>query len=164
MQRYLLLCFFGLLFISCDYFDSHEKRVEEMVTAELALINFNEVDKFPYFEECQETVSKDQDYECFATNLSLRLAEPLQGLKFRVQEDMDEVVYVDLVVDEEGFIQLLEIKDNPRVNELIPDLKAKVGQRIRQLTMQGELTVHPALKRDIPVRVQVRLPLILKTT
>ena len=164
MQRYLLLCLFGLLFISCDYFDSHEKRVEDIVNAELALINFSEVDKFPYFEECQETASKDQDYECFATNLSLRLAEPLRDLKFKVKEDMDEVVYVDLIVNEQGFIELLEIKDNPRVNELIPDLKAVVGQRIRQLTIQGELTVHPALKRDIPVRVQVRLPLILKTT
>ncbi len=164
MQRSLLLCLFGFLFLSCEYFNSHEERVAAIVDAEMELIHFDEVDKFPYFEECQETVSKEKDFECFATNMSLRLAEPLSDLNYKVSEDLDEIVYVDLLVNEQGFVELLEIKDNPRVNQLIPDLKSEVSQRLRQLTIRGELTVHPALKRDIPVRVKVRLPLILKTT
>lgn len=164
MRPYLLWCCFGFLFISCDYFNSHEDRVQAIYMAEMELIEFDEVDKFPYFEECQETASKLEDYECFVTNMSLRLAEPLQGLKFKVTEDMDEIVYVDLIVDEQGFVEFEEIKENPRVNELIPELNEEVRRRIRQLTAQGELTVHPALKRDIPVRIKVRLPIILKTS
>ena len=77
----------------------------------MELIEFDEVDKFPYFEECQETASKLEDYECFVTNMSLRLAEPLEGLKFKVTEDMDEIVYVDLIVDR---TRLCRIRRNQR--------------------------------------------------
>ena len=63
MQRSLLLCLFGFLFLSCEYFNSHEERVAAIVDAEMELIHFDEVDKFPYFEECQETVSKEKDFE-----------------------------------------------------------------------------------------------------
>ena len=148
----------GVLLVSCEFFMSKEERTQRMVNQELLAIDWDDVDQYPLFENCDESSSKLMQKSCFQENMLHYLGAAFNDINYQVEEELQDTVNIDLLIDEHGFITLLNIEQPATILEQLPNFQEDVGDRLNDLT-----TVAPALKRGVPVSVRVRLPLILKT-
>lgn len=155
--------FFFLLilasFTSCNYFQSQGAQTEELINQELLAIDWNDVDQYPLFENCDETATKQVQKECFQVNMLNYFATSFEDIEFEVDKDLNDTLYIDFLIDEHGFITVLEIQEKDNVKKVLPQLRDELSKRLNDLT-----TVAPALKRSTPVSVKFRLPLVLNTT
>lgn len=158
MQRFSLLLICSFL-VSCNYFQSRTVQTENKVQEELLAIDWNDVDSYPLFELCDENMTKEVQRECFEEQMFNYFASAFGDAQFEVETDVNETLYVDFKIDEHGFITILEIEENIRINELLPGFNKEISNRLNDLT-----TVAPALKQGNPVSMKFRLPLVLNTT
>ncbi|MEZ4810311.1 MAG: hypothetical protein R2819_08115 [Allomuricauda sp.] len=156
MRKFLLLSCVGLL-VSCELFMSKEDRTQKMVNEELLAIDWNDVDHYPLFEDCDETATKPVQRECFRTVLLGYFSQALDSLHFQVENNLHDTVYIDFEIDEDGFISVRNVEEKTVVLSQIKDFKTEVTKRL------NDFTVKPALKRGIPVSMRFRLPLVLNT-
>tara|TARA_R110002050_G_scaffold196426_2_gene331398 strand:+ start:108875 stop:109351 length:477 start_codon:yes stop_codon:yes gene_type:complete len=157
MRIVLVLCGF-FLFVSCDFFTSKEVKTQELVEHEMQNINFNDVDQFPLFENCDETNSKEENKACFEETLLRHFLIYLEGFEFVLKEAVVDTLYVDFLIDKKGKMSVLDIEHNAIVDEQIPEFDAVIT---RSLTSLPHVT--PALKRGIPVKTKFRIPIVLNT-
>jgi hypothetical protein len=149
-------CF--MLLASCDLFTSAEKKTQKIVDKELLGIDWNDVDQYPLFDDCDETVSKIEQRSCFENTLLLHFSMTLQDFEFILDEDLDDTIYVDFLVDQEGAMTVLDIETNSIIQEQIPEFNGIITQSLKSLPR-----VEPALKRGIPVNAKFRIPIVLNT-
>lgn len=157
MRIVILLCSF-ICFTSCDFFVSKEVKTQELVSREMQHINFNDVDQFPLFENCDETNSKEQNKMCFVDTLLGHFSKSLEGFEFVLKEEIVDTLYVDFLMDKKGKISVLDIEHNAIVDEQIPEFDAIITRCLSTLPR-----ATPALKRGIPVKAKFRIPIILNT-
>lgn len=157
MRSVLFLCGL-LLFSSCDLFISREVKTQELVARELKNIDFNDVDQFPLFKNCDETNAKEANKICFVDTLLRHFTASLEGFEFVLKEEMVDTLYVDFLMDKKGMISVLDIEHNAIVDEQIPEFDAIITRCLMTLPQAS-----PALKRGIPVRTKFRIPIVLNT-
>lgn len=143
--------------VSCDFFLSREAQTEKIVDEELMTIDWDDVDQFPLFDECDENAIKTEQRECFKREMLRRFVEAFSDTVYEVNQEIKDTVLVDFLVDEDGFVYIQQIEDNNRIEELIPGFKEEVRTRFK------DVTVIPAHKRGIDVKVRFRLPIVLDT-
>ena len=148
-----------MVFTSCELFISKERQMERRVNQELMAIDWDSVDQYPLFDNCDENVSKEIQKACFETTMLNHFAKAFSGLQFEVEQDMNDTIKVDFLIDEHGFITIRDIEENGEIMAVLPNIKQEITTRLNDLT-----TVAPAIKQGVPVGVSIRLPLILKTT
>ena len=158
MQKFVLVIVFMGLLVSCELFESKEDKTQKLVNEELMAIDWNDVDQYPLFDSCDETATKEAQRECFQNMMADYFSEALAGLKFQVRNDMKDTVYIDFLIDEHGFISVLNVEEKTAVLNEISDFNTRICERLNDLT-----TVAPALKRGNPVGLRFRLPLVLNT-
>ena len=111
MRRFWLL-FLCLPFFSCQYFLSKEERVDRMVDKKMAEIDLNNVDQYPLFKNCDETVSKEEQQQCFVTEIMLHFKSVIEELNFESKTNLEDTLWVDLKVDEQGYMTIKNILQN----------------------------------------------------
>ena len=158
MRKFLFL-FLPMILVSCEYFRSQETQTDQMVNDELLAIDWNDVDQYPLFENCDETAAKDEQKDCFQTQMTNYFASAFDDMEFQVDQDMNDTIRIDFLIDEHGFMTVLEIQEKNEVNQTLPNLKEELSKRLNDLS-----TVAPALKRSTPVSIKFTLPLVLNTT
>ena len=158
MRKFLFL-FFLIIFSSCQYFQSQEKQTKQLVSDKLLAIDWNDVDQYPLFENCDEMSPKDIQRNCFQENLLNYFTTVFNDLQYEVEEDINDTLYINFLIDEHGFMTVLEIQEKDNLNQVLPDLKDELSTRLNNL-----ITVAPAIKQSNPVSVKFRLPLVLNTT
>lgn len=147
-----------ILLASCTWFESRETKARKMAEAELQGIDWNDVDQYPLFSDCDETASKQAQKECFEQTLLMHFSMTLQDFEFVLDNDVDDTIYVDFLVDHEGEISIVDIERNSAVAAQIPEFDGVITQSLKTLPR-----LAPALKRGMPVKAKFRIPLILKT-
>ncbi|MDC6367679.1 MULTISPECIES: hypothetical protein [Flavobacteriaceae] len=156
MRKFLFFSCFAL-FASCELFMSKEEQTQKLVNDELLAIDWNDVDQYPLFDNCDETAPKQIQRECFENGM-LRIAEQaLDSLQFEVQNDLNDTVVIEFKVDEHGFITVEQIKDSPEILNEISNFNIQIKSRLK------DLTVAPALKRGNPVSLRFKLPIVINT-
>ncbi|MDT0620900.1 hypothetical protein [Croceitalea vernalis] len=158
MQKFLFLLMVVFL-TSCELFQSKAVRTENKVQEDLLAIDWNDVDSYPLFDTCDENAPKSTQRSCFQENMFNYFSSAFSDAQFEVDTDINETLHVDFKIDEHGFITILEIEENVKINELLPGFNAEISSRLNDLT-----TVAPALKQGNPVSMKFRLPLVLNTT
>ena len=143
---------------SCDWFASSEVKTRQMVEAELGSIDWNEVDQFPLFEDCNETTSKPEQKYCFENTLVMHLGMALQDYQFQSEKPITDTLYVDFLVDNQGGITVVSIEENQMFSSENPEFERIVSGSLRSLPR-----LEPALKRGIPVASKFRIPLVIRT-
>ncbi len=157
MRKIAVLC--GLcLMVSCDWFSSREANTRKLVDKELSGIDWNDVDQYPLFAECDEGVVKTAQRECFENTLLQHLTTTLQDFEFVLNTDFEDTIYVDFLVDRDGRLSVLNIQENAAVRKQIPEFNGIITQSLRSIPK-----LEPALKRGIPVNAKFRIPLVLNT-
>jgi hypothetical protein len=128
------------------------------VEKELQSIDWNDVDQYPLFDDCDESVPKAAQKECFEKTLLLHFSMTLKDFEFVLSEDVTDSIYVDFLVDREGGMTVLDIEENSVIHQQIPEFDGIIAQSLKSLPR-----VEPALKRGIPVNAKFRIPLLLNT-
>lgn len=152
----VLACF--CLFTSCDWFTSNEEKTQELVNEEMRNINFNEVDRYPLFEDCDELMDKSGQLDCFQNTLLSQYTETLEDFEFQFVSDINTTVYVDFMVDFNGEISVLEVQRNEDIENQIPEFRSIITQ-----SLKGLPPLSPALKRGVPVSSKFRIPIIVNS-
>lgn len=152
----VLACF--CLFTSCDWFASKEEKTQELVNEEMRNINFNEVDKYPLFYNCDEMLDKGGQLECFQNTLLSQYTETLEDFEFKFVSDVNTTIYVDFLVDNKGQISVLEVERNEDIENQIPEFRTIIAR-----SLKGLPPLSPALKRGVPVSSKFRIPIIVNS-
>ena len=156
MRKFLLFSSVALL-ASCELFMSKEDQTQKLVDDELLSIDWNDVDKYPLFEACDEMAPKEIQRDCFQAEMVQIASQALDSLSFEVQNDLNDTIVIEFKVDEHGFITIEQIGDNSQVLEEIDGLNDQIRNKLK------DLTVAPAIKRGSPVSMRFRIPVILNT-
>ena len=156
MKR-LGVLFCGLLFISCNWLISKKEVKEELIQKELETINWNDVDKYPLFENCDETLSREQQKQCFENGFNQHFLNSLQLQPLVVHENLNDTIKVQLLIGKDGEVSILQIKKSKKIAQQIPEIDTLIAHSVETLPK-----VYPALKRNIPVNMKIQLPIILK--
>lgn len=157
MRKLGIVCLLCLL-ASCEWFESKDSRTKKLVEAELQGIDWNDVDQYPLFADCDETAAKEAQKHCFEQTLLLHFSMTLQDFEFVLEEAVPDTIYVDFLVDRDGGISVLDIERDPEIQNQNPEFNGVVTQCLKSLPR-----VAPALKRGIPVSAKFRIPLVLNT-
>lgn len=128
-----------------------------MVNDELMAIDWNDVDQYPLFEGCDEMAQKTEQRNCFEQEMLKRFVKAFSDTVYEVDERLKDTLFVDFEVDEDGFVNIIEIGENAAIEELVPGFRDEVRSRF------SDLTVIPAHKRGINVKIKFRLPIVLDT-
>lgn len=142
----------SLIFVlnSCNYFsNSSKKEKQEKETA----IDFSSIDKSPSFPECDAFVGEERT-QCFINNLQEQIASTLSTADFTVDEDLEETVYVYLLVNKNGTIELKDIEADDHVFNKLPSLDSLLQVSVKKLPV-----VNPAEKSGFSVTTQYKLPI-----
>ena len=146
-----------MLLQSCQYFEKQVPDEKELLDKELKEINWNEVDEYPSFADCEKLNEAVERKQCFFEYLTATIQEklavdtlatlfpeldtievkvtvlPNATMEFEPQFKKDSVAYDTIKIDS---ILRARLVDFPKIN--------------------------PAIKRGIPVKTQFVLPVIIK--
>lgn len=157
MKRFLSFLL-AIFLSSCSFFESKEKRTQELINAELRQIDWNSIDSYPFFYTCDEAAPKSQQRICFEETLSSHFRETLKDFEFTLTNKDSMTVVVIFVIDTEGRINVVEIEKDVLVLQQMPEFDGVVTQSLKNLPK-----LAPALKRGIPVRTKFKIPVQLQT-
>ncbi len=147
-----------VLLTGCDLFVSQEKKTRELVEQEMVAIDWNEVDSYPLFANCDETLTKAGQRACFEQEVLSYFTKALEHVKLTPVSGQDTLVQVDFLVDREGQVSILEIQKTADTDEQLPDFDAMIADVLEHMPK-----LQPALKRGIPVKARFRIPIVLGT-
>jgi len=157
MKRYVyFLLFIGIS--SCSFFESKQKRTQELINEELRHIDWNSVDSYPFFYTCDETATKAQQKICFEETLISHFQETLNDFEFTLTDKESETAAVIFVIDTLGRINVTDIEKDASVLTQMPEFDGVITQSLKNLPK-----LAPALKRGIPVNTKYRIPVQLNT-
>ncbi|MBC6997235.1 hypothetical protein [Cytophaga sp. FL35] len=155
-MRYLTLFILLLVGSSCNWTASREKKTREYLNEEIGNIDWEEVDKYPLFDSCDETVSKEEQKNCFAQVLLTHFSNYLDDAFYATELTSQDTIYIDLLMKETGELQVMDIINGELLQD---DLSYFTSQIKTSLDSLPEL--KPALKRGIPVKAKFRVPIVL---
>ena len=146
-----------LLCMSCNNFEFKKISTERFFEEELKSINWNEVDVYPGFKNCEAVIKKVQQKTCFQKTLTSSFYKYLQEKTPKVNQAINDTVFLSLSISNVGQINLTKIEGDALIFDLIPKLKQWLQESVKQLPKAS-----PASKRGIPVATQFKLPIIIK--
>ena len=157
-MRKLLILLVLCGFTSCSFFESKDKRTEKLVEKELLQIDWTDVDDYPLFSDCDETVSKTLQKNCFEEKLLLHLSADLQEFQLTSEIEIEDLVFLDFRIENDGSITVVNIENKAIFGAQTKNFEDKVTKSIKSLPR-----LEPALKRGIPVSAKFRIPIFLNS-
>lgn len=118
------------------------------------IVDFTSVDLSPSFTECDSIVSKNKKSDCFRKTIHLKIGEELLKHKLVSKDSINEIVIVDLVINSKGNVVFKKLTSNEIIKQRLPSLDSLLEISINNLP-----TIHPAIKRGIPVTTKYQLPI-----
>ncbi len=144
-----------VLFItSCDKFSfSKNKNIQDLDT----IVDFSSVDTFPSFKPCDSIIDKTKKTDCFRTTIHQKIGAELLQHTFIIKDSIDEIIYVDLIINSEGIFTLHAIQSSNNIKKVLPQLDGLLRESVEKLPK-----IYAANKRGIPVSVKYSLPIRIK--
>jgi hypothetical protein len=137
---------------------STESKTQKIVEDELRGIDWNDVDQYPLFVGCDETVAKQEQRLCFENTLLQNLGMTLQDFHFIIDKEIETIIYVEFLVDNKGEITVVDIDKNADIEDQMPEFSSIITKGLKSMPIPA-----PALKRGVPVKTRFRLPLQITT-
>ena len=149
----LLICSF--LVLSCSYIEQHTKRapIQKIDT----IVDFNSVDSYPLFPNCEEIPSREKQQICFQMEMSQHIYASLKEFELSVKDSVNDTILVKLKIDALGKTSLSSIQISEKTRELLPNFDSIVT-----VSLQNLPNLQPAIKRNMPVSTEFTLPIVLK--
>ncbi|MCF8319708.1 MAG: hypothetical protein K9I35_00695 [Flavobacterium sp.] len=147
-----------ILISSCQYLGGEVPSKKELLDKELNAINWNEVDEFPYFSECDKIKDESLQKQCFFEFLTQTIQEKLTSDTLAsLYPELDTIeVKVTVFPNSTMKFEPQFPKDSTAYDTIKID-------SILQSRLVNFPKVHPATKRGLPVKTQFILPVIIKS-
>ena len=157
----MFLRLLGLLLVlvtcySCDFMSPGKTALQNKVMID-TVINYNAVDTYPLFLDCNNCDTSEKQNLCFEMELLRQLQRTLKETNVTAGKKLNDTVYVDILVDTTGNISVVEIHKPTEVAAQLPGLDSLLQQSIAALPS----AIQPSLKRGIPVNAMFNLPVVL---
>ncbi len=146
-MKFWVYIFILSICISCKKDNYRKVNADTIANNELKNINLKEVDRFPLFQACDETASRETQHKCFEQQLHQWFKPYLDTIKIDLTEN--DTVNLFLKVDKNGQILLDSLDSKVGINKTIRNIFKKAPK------------IYPAQKRGIPVSINLELPVIL---
>lgn len=143
---------------SCDFI-SPSKTTLRNTTLLDTVIDYNDVDVYPLFLDCNNCDSSEKQNLCFEMELLRRLQKITSKNSLGASDAVSDTIMVDILVNTEGKISIVSIQKNPNIEQQVPELDSLLFKSFALLPS----TVQPSLKRGIPVNSMFTLPILLST-
>ncbi|MGJ8744873.1 hypothetical protein [Polaribacter sp.] len=141
---------------SCDKFSfTKNKKIDVLDT----IVDFSSVDTFPSFNVCDAILDKEEKAACFRATIHKKIGEELQKHQLTIKDSIDEIIYVDLIINANGNFILDTIKSSERIKTELPQLDSLLKASLLNIPK-----VYPAIKRGIPVTTKYKLPIRIQLT
>jgi len=157
MRKFLLVLIL-CLFASCSLFESKDKKTQKLVEKELQQIDWSDVDDYPLFDDCDETVSKVLQKSCFEKKLVAHLSTDLQEFELTSETEIEDVVFLDFKIENDGNVTIVNIENKEIFGSQMKKFEDKIVESLKRLPR-----IEPALKRGIPVKAKFRIPIFLNS-
>ena len=131
---------------------------QSILEQELKTFSWNEVDQYPSFESCEDTISFEQNKVCFETTLSAYVLDVLKQNQDAVKPFVTDTIDLRFLVTSSGIITLSELSARASQERSTSDLETILGAALNDLP-----TLYPAIKRGQHVEAEFLLPIILST-
>ena len=154
-KKYVLIQVGFLLILSCSYFENQSNR--EPIQQVDTIINFNAVDAFPLFPNCQYIPSREKQQICFQVEMAQHIYGFLKEYELNVKDSINDTAWVKLKIDALGKTSVSGMQISDKTKEVLPQLDS-----IIRLSIQKLPNLKPAIKRDMPVTTEFTLPVVLK--
>ena len=154
MKRFLLVFF--IILTSCDYFQSQKVSTKQLLEEELQAINWNDVDDYPTFADCDYAATNQEKKACFENYLHDLLNSHLGNQKIVVTEDISDTVILKIHIDKTGQFSIKNIDMDEVTREQIPQLDSVLRHSFDSLPK-----IYPAIKRSQQVATEFSLPVII---
>lgn len=152
-------CYFLLLLmVSCQYFETEKVDADTLFEQEMATINWDEVDQYPLFPNCDETQDKATQLRCFHGELSGSISQVLHDSVPGMVQSLHDTVWMDMRIDTSGVFSIKNVKMDSITEVQLPRLESWLKSAL--VNMQP---VSPATKKGVPVATEYTLPLVLAT-
>ncbi|TVZ56879.1 hypothetical protein OD91_2181 [Lutibacter sp. Hel_I_33_5] len=153
MKFIRFLCVYFLLIftiISCDLFYPKKSQNNSINT----VVDFSTIDVYPSFKNCDSIIDKTKKTTCFRNTIHNKISEQFKNHSLTIKDTIDEVVYVDVLINSKGNISLKKITSTEKLKEQLPKLDSIIKVSVTNLPV-----IFPALKRGIPVSTEYQLPI-----
>ena len=147
-----------LVVFSCDLTINKELSVNQLVSDELETFNWNDVDTYPRFQNCDTIINKELNFQCFVNTLTSKVQTNLSNTGVIVDKSIKDTVMISFRVSDKGKItldQLFSENEVLNVNLLIDS--------IFKLSILDLPKLYPAIKRGQPVNTKFKLPILVST-
>ncbi|MAP80158.1 MAG: hypothetical protein CL526_03620 [Aequorivita sp.] len=158
MLQRLLFIFLLLLATSCQYFETEKVNSEKIYNEEIKAIDWKDVDRYPSFAECENTLEKLEQKQCFINTISTHLLQSISDKNLVTVQEISDTIKVNFEINSQGDLRILEIKIDSLFQREFPELESWIVQSIDSLK-----PVAPAYKRSIPVKTRFTLPVVIQT-
>ena len=156
-MRYLSFVLAFCYFYSCNYYEKKKLNSDTILLEELKTFNWKEVDRYPNFENCENSINFQHSKNCFEQTITAHISEYFGIQDITVTQTVSDTIIIDLVVSKVGEIQVSKIITQQLTRDQIPNLDSII---IRSL--KGLPKLYPAIKRSQQVQTAFQLPIILK--
>lgn len=156
-MKYLSLLLVALL-MSCSYFEKNKLNTQTLVEEELQSINWNDVDVYPSFPNCEELSSNTDKKNCFQNTLINHINKNLSQHVLVVSETINDTVLLTLNCSSTGQLSIEHTQIKPETKAQLPTLDSIILSGFDSLPK-----LYPAIKRSQPVATQFTLPIVIKT-
>lgn len=157
-MKYYIASFLTLVVFSCDLTINKELSVNQLVSDELETFNWNDVDTYPRFQNCDTIINKELNFQCFVNTLTSKVQTNLSNTGVIVDKSIKDTVMISFRVSDKGKITLDELFSESEVlnvNLLIDS--------IFKLSILDLPKLYPAIKRGQPVNTKFKLPILVST-
>ena len=129
---------------------------EAILKEELQTFNWNDVDEYPSFEDCEASISKTERTVCFQNIITTSVTDFLQKERIVVTQDIKDTIMLKLRVSNKGDLQLLDAKIDSLTIQEIPNIKQLLNRSLDSLPK-----LFPAIKRGQQVTTEFKLPIVI---
>ncbi len=156
MKRFFVLLLAFNVF-ACDYFEKRKVYSEDLLEEELQTFNWNDVDEYPSFDDCNSLTIKTEKKVCFENELRSTLNRNLAKHEIMVSEDINDTIILEITIDKQGELDIENIQYSERTGILIPNLDSLIRHSIDPMPK-----IYPAIKRSQQVTTKFTLPIIVQ--
>jgi hypothetical protein len=158
-SRLVALLFVLVLNISCDLRSGRRNALLKKMATD-TIIDFNAVDVYPLFLDCNNCDTSEKQNLCFEMELARRLQRAFDEAVLEASDLETDTLMIDILVDDQGRISIAEIHESGRQAEAMPELDSLLFKSVASLPD----VIQPALKRGIPVNSIYKLPIVVSSS
>ena len=157
-MKKISLLFSCFCLFSCQFFEKKIPSEQELFEKQIKQINWNEVDEYPSFVDCDKLSDENQRKQCFFEFMASTIQEKLSNDTLATLYPDLDTIEVKVTIYPDASLQFEpQFKNDSVAYDII-----KIDS-ILKIKLKDFPKVNPALKRGLPVKTQFVLPVIIKS-